>query len=105
MQASSQDNIHSADGLTGTNACNASAPCVATPAAVCSTAGSAGFAFYCAYDYPVDVTKGLSSAGNICYKTPLDCMNGPNACNTSFLCQSDASMSGACKGASRLKGE
>ena len=65
---------------------------------MCSTAGSSN-TFYCAYDYPVDVAKGLSSVGSLCYKTALDCMNGPNACNTSFLCQPDASNAGACKGA------
>ena len=85
--------------LNGTNACNASAQCLATPATVCATAGSAN-SFFCPYDYPVDVSKGLSTLGNICYKSALDCMNGPNACNTSFLCSSDSSMQGACKGSS-----
>ena len=58
------------DCLNGTNACNASAKCVTAPAAVCSTAPGGGAAnpYYCAYDYPVDVTKGLSAVGNICYK-------------------------------------
>ena len=38
--------------LNGTNACNASAPCVATPAAVCATtsAGAGSNPYYCAYD-------------------------------------------------------
>jgi hypothetical protein len=85
--------------LNGTNACNSSALCVATPAAVCATAGGSS-PYYCAYDYPMDVTKGLSTASNLCYRTALDCMNGPNACNTSFLCSSDSSMQGACKGSS-----
>ena len=88
--------------LYGTNACNASSPCATTPAAVCATSGSSNATtttYFCPFDFPVDVTKGLSSVGNICYKSALDCMNGPNACNTSFLCQSDTATAGACKGA------
>ena len=87
--------------LNGTNACNASAPCVKAPAAVCATAGAGGAnPYFCAYDYPVDVAKGLSAAGGICYRSALDCMGGPNACNTSSLCQADATLAGPCKGAS-----
>jgi hypothetical protein len=83
--------------LNGTNACNSRAPCVNTPAAVCSTAGSAN-TYYCSYVFSVDVTKGLRSDGNIRYKSALECINGPNACNTSFLCHSDMAVTSACKG-------
>ena len=86
---------HCADG---TNACNASSPCSTTPlagATVCATAPS-GYTYYCAFDYPFD--SGLSTAGNLCYKASLECMDGPNACNTSFLCTVDAAKTGACAG-------
>ena len=87
--------------LNGTNACNASAPCATTPAAVCATAGTGSAnSYYCAFDYPVDLAKGLSSVGNLCYKTVLDCINGPNACSEAFLCDADVNSKGACIGSS-----
>ena len=89
------------DCLNGTNACNASAPCATTPSAVCATAGTGSAnGFYCAFDYPVDLAKGLSSVGNLCYKTVLDCINGPNACSEAFLCDADIHSNGACTGSS-----
>jgi hypothetical protein len=47
-----------------------------------TTAGGKN-AFFCA---PVDVPKGVTAVGNIFYPTPLACMNGHNAYNTSYLC-------------------
>ena len=85
--------------LNGTNACSPSVPCVRTPAAVCATAGSTN-GYYCALDYPVDVAKGLSSLGNLCYQTVMDCINGPNACSEALLCDVDRSSRGACLGSS-----
>jgi len=84
--------------LYGTNACNSSAPCTTTPTTVCATAEK-GFTYYCPYDYPIDVTKGMSNLGNLCYKTAYDCMQGPNACNFSYLCQQDPGLTMACRGA------
>ena len=82
----------------GTNACDETHPCTSIPPHICGTAGK-GNSFFCADDYPVDVTKGVTTAGGICYPTPLACMNGPNACNSSFLCAHDEAMTAACKGA------
>ena len=81
----------------GPNACTDNWPCSSNPPSVCSTAGKTS-TFFCAGDYPVDVTKGVTSAGDICYPTPLACMNGPNACNTSYLCTKDEGMAASCKG-------
>ena len=83
----------------GTNACNAQVPfmqCAALPSAVCATADSA-HPYYCPYDYPT--SSGVSLAGNVCYSTAYACMTGANPCNTSFLCQVDAGLQGACRGA------
>ena len=91
--------------VMGTNACDQRVPCTATPSTICATAGNAKHKIFCPADYPVDITKGVTTQGDICYRNPLSCMRGPNACNTSVLCEQDKDMTSNCKGARSSKYE
>lgn len=76
------------------NKCTSSGPKCVMDKATCSTGASAamGFDYYCA-----DVTPpgGFpNGAGSMCYGTLVDCVNGPNACNTSTPCIKDYIMCG-----------